>query len=62
MSKWEGPVTTEAMYQCPDCGQAYSSIARADRLDSCRLDGCEGQPKRVWKYTNFTKVPGGGRG
>lgn len=46
---------TPALYQCKDCGAAYESLARADRLDKCATKKCKGTPVRVWSVVNFQR-------
>lgn len=48
-------MTTEALYQCRDCGASYESLARADRLDKCGTVDCDGLPVRVWSIVNINR-------
>lgn len=52
---------TTVEYKCPVCGSLTETVVRADRLDACRNEDCDGIPRRVWGSINMARVPGGGR-
>ena len=48
-------MSTNALYQCKECGASYESPARADRLDKCGTVHCAGLPVRVWSVVNINR-------